>query len=111
LVLITSERRIGQETSAQSRYFISSLPPNAAKLLAAVRSHWGIENSLHWQLDIVFDEDHSRIRKDNSPQNFAVIRQMALNLLKSEKTAKGGIQAKRLQAAWDENYLLEVLSV
>lgn len=111
VVLITSERRIGQETSLQERYFISSLPPKAAKLMAAARSHWGIENNLHWQLDIVFDEDHSRIRKDNSPQNFAVIRQMALNLLKNEKTAKGGVQAKRLQAAWDENYLLKVLSV
>jgi hypothetical protein len=66
---------------------------------------------LHWVLDVVFDEDHSRIRKDYAPQNIAVIRQMALNLLKKEKTAKGGIQAKRLQAAWDENYLLKVLSV
>jgi len=111
LVLITSERRIGQVTSTQDRYFISSLPPNAAKLLAAVRSHWGIENGLHWQLDIVFDEDHSRVRKDNAPQNLAVIRQIALNLLKNEKNARGGLQAKRLQAAWDENYLLKVLSV
>lgn len=111
LVLVTSERRIGEETSIQSRYFISSLQPHAKKLLFAVRSHWSIENSLHWQLDIVFDEDHSRIRKDNSPQNFAVIRQLALNLLKKEKTAKGGLQSKRLQAAWDDNYLLKVLSV
>ena len=80
-------------------------------MLEAVRSHWGVENSLHWVLDVVFDEDHSRVRKDNAPQNLAVIRQLALNLLKKEKTAKGGIQAKRLQAAWDENYLLKVLSV
>lgn len=111
LVLITSERRIGEEISIQSRYFISSLPPQAEKLLSAVRSHWGIENSLHWQLDITFDEDHSRIRKDNAPQNIAVIRQLALNLLKKEKTAKGGLQSKRLQAGWDEKYLLKVLSV
>jgi predicted transposase YbfD/YdcC len=111
LVMIVSERRIGQEVTTQSRYFISSLKPNAAKLLEAVRSHWGIENSLHWVLDVVFDEDHSRIRKDNAPQNMAVIRQMALNLLKNEKTAKGGVQSKRLQAALDENYLLKVLSV
>lgn len=111
LVLVTAERRIGQETSIQSRYFISSLQSRAKKLLFAVRSHWSIENRLHWQLDIVFDEDHSRIRKDNSPQNFAVIRQLALNFLKKDKTAKGGLQSKRLQAAWDDNYLLKVLSV
>jgi predicted transposase YbfD/YdcC len=111
LVMIVSERRIGQKVTTQARYFISSLKPDATKLLGAVRSHWGVENSLHWVLDVVFDEDHSRIRKDNAPQNIAVIRQMALNLLKNEKTAKGGIQAKRLQAAWDENYLLKVLTV
>ena len=83
----------------------------AEKLLDAVRSHWGVENSLHWVLDVVFDEDHSRVRKDHAPQNLAVIRQIAVNLLMQEKTAKGGIQAKRLQAAWDEAYLLKVLSV
>lgn len=111
LVRIVSERRIGQQVTTQSRYFISSLEPDATKLLGTIRSHWGVENSLHWVLDVVFDEDHCRIRKDNAPQNIAVIRQMALNLLKNEKTAKGGVQAKRLQAAWDENYLLKVLNV
>jgi predicted transposase YbfD/YdcC len=71
----------------------------------------GIENSLYWVLDVVFDEDNSRIRKDHAPQNFSVIRQMATNLLKNEKTTKGGILAKRLQAALDEKPLLKVLSV
>jgi predicted transposase YbfD/YdcC len=111
LVMVISERRIGAETTIQARYFISSAPPIASKMLDSVRSHWGIENGLHWILDVVFDEDHNRVRKDNAPQNLAVIRQLALNLLKNEKTAKGGIQAKRLQAAWDENYLLKILSV
>jgi predicted transposase YbfD/YdcC len=111
LVLVQSQRKIGKKTTTQARYFISSLPPKAEKLLDAVRSHWGVENSLHWVLDVVFDEDHSRVRKDHAPQNLAVIRQIAVNLLKQEKTAKGGIQAKRLQAAWDEAYLLKVLSV
>lgn len=111
LIRIVSERRIGDETSFQTRYFISSLEPKASKLLEAVRSHWEIENSLHWVLDVVFNEDKSRVRKGNAPQNLGVIRQMALNLLKNEKSAKGGIQSKRLQAALDENYLLKVLSV
>ncbi len=111
LVMILSERRIGEQTTIQARYFISSLEPKASQVLAAVRSHWGVENQLHWILDVVFDEDHSRIRKDHAPQNFAVIRQIALNLLKQEKTAKGGIQAKRLQAAWDTDYLLKIISV
>jgi predicted transposase YbfD/YdcC len=111
LAMILSERRIGEQTTLQARYFISSLEPKAAQILASVRSHWGVENQLHWVLDVVFDEDHSRIRKDHAPQNFAVIRQIGLNLLKQEKTAKGGIQAKRLQAAWDIDYLLKVISV
>jgi predicted transposase YbfD/YdcC len=103
LIMIVFERRAGQKVITQARYFISSLKPDAAKLLEAVSSHWGVENSLHWVLDVVFDEDHSRIQIDNAPQNNVVIRQMALNLLKNEKTAKGGIQAKCVQAAWDEN--------
>jgi predicted transposase YbfD/YdcC len=111
LVMVRCKRQIGEEVTSQDRYFISSLAPDAEKLLAAVRSHWGIENSLHWVLDVVFDEDHSRIRKDHAPQNLAVIRQMALNMLKKEKTTKGGVHAKRLQAALDEKYLLKVISV
>ena len=84
---------------------------DATQLQEVVRSHWGIENSLHWILEVVFDEDHNRICKDNALQNFAMIRQMALNPLKNEKTARGGIQAKHLQAAWDEDYLLKVFIV
>ena len=78
-------------------------------MLKAVRGHWDIENSLHWVLDIALDEDHHRVRKDNGPANFAVLRHIALNLLKQEKTVKAGIKAKRLKAGWDEPYLLKVL--
>ena len=110
LVMILSERRIDDEIEVQDRYFISSLESNAEKILRAKRSYWGIENRLHWVLDIAFNEDRSRVRKDNAPQNFAVLRHMALNLLKQEKTAKGGIKAKRLQCGWNVDYLLRVLA-
>lgn len=110
LVMLLSERRIGEESEVQDRYFISSLESNADKILRAKRSYWGIENRLHWVLDIAFNEDRSRVRKDNAPQNFAVLRHMALNLLKQEKTAKGGIKAKRLQCGWNTDYLLKVLA-
>ena len=76
----------------------------------AVRSYWGVANGLYWCLDIAFREDESRIRKGAGDQNFAVLRHMALNLLKQEKTAKVGLKAKRLKAGWDEAYLLKVLA-
>jgi len=93
----------------QTRYFISSLPADAKAILKAKRSHWKIENQLHWVLDIAFREDECRVRKDHAAENLAVLRHMALNLLKNEKTAKGGIHAKRLQAGWNNDYLLTIL--
>ena len=79
------------------------------QLKAAIRSHWSIENSLHWTLDVTFREDQCRVRKDNGPQNINTLRQIGHNLLKNETTLKVGIQGKRLNAGWDENYLLKVL--
>lgn len=110
LIRIESERKIGETTESQVSYFITSLENDAKKILHAKRSHWGVENSLHWVLDIAFNEDHSRVRKDNSPQNFAIIRHMALNLLKLEQSLKVGIKAKRLRCGWDTDYLLKVFS-
>jgi predicted transposase YbfD/YdcC len=75
----------------------------------AVRSDWGVENSLHWVLDVTFDEDRSRIRKENAPENFGLLRRLALCLLKKESTSKRSIKGKRLKASWDEGYLLRVL--
>ena len=76
---------------------------------AAARYHWSIENSLHWSLDVTFREDQSRVRKGHGPRNMATLRQIAHNLLKRETSLKVGIQGKRLQAGWKEDYLLKVL--
>jgi len=106
---IRSQRWIGQERSCEDRYHIASIL-GANNLLWAVRSHWGIENELHWTLDIAFDEDHCRVRKEHGAENFAILRHIALNLLKQEKSCKRSIKGKRLFAGWKEDYLLKVLS-
>ncbi len=106
---IRAQRQVGTEKSCEDRYHLTSLV-GAKQILWAVRSHWGIENELHWTLDIAFDEDHCRVRKDNGPQNFAMLRHIALNLLKQEQTSKRGIKGKRLLAAWNQDYLLKVLA-
>lgn len=93
------------------RYYISSLKNNAKQAFQAVRGHWGIENELHWVLDLAFREDESRIRKDHGSENLAVLGHMALNLLKREKRTHVGIKTKRLKAPWDENHMLQVLGV
>ena len=109
VVKVTAQRETATETTVHSRYYISSLAGRAKTLLEASRKHWSIENSLHWSLDVTFREDHSRVRKDNGPQNLAVLHQIALNLLKQETTLKRGLQGKRLKAGWVEDYLLTVL--
>jgi len=109
LVMVASERTVGEKTSHETRYYISSLPPDAAKLAAAIRGHWGIENQQHWTLDMAFNEDRSRSRKGNAPDNFAVLRRIALNLLKLDKSKKLSLAGKRKAAGWDTAYLLRVL--
>jgi predicted transposase YbfD/YdcC len=106
---IRSQRWIGEEKSCEDRYHIASIT-GATRILWAVRSHWGIENGLHWTLDLAFDEDRCRVRKEHGAENFAVLRHIALNLLKQEKTCKRGIKGKRLLAGWKQDYLLKVLS-
>jgi predicted transposase YbfD/YdcC len=110
IAMIKSERRIGTESSTEVRYFISSLNGSAKQTLGAVRQHWGVENGLHWKLDIAFREDECRVRQENAAENFVVLRHVALNLLNQEKTAKVGTHAKRLKAGWDERYLLKILN-
>ncbi len=109
LVRLESERRVGDTTTTEVRYYLSSLSGNAKKVLKAIRHHWGIENSLHYVLDVAFDEDDCRIRKDHAPINLATIRQMALNLLRKETTCKNGIAIKRRKAGWDNTYLRKML--
>ena len=110
VVKVTAHREANTETTVKSRYYISSLNANAAKLLDATRTHWSIENSCHWVLDVGLNEDACRIRKNNGSENFAILRRIALNLLKGEKSAKLGVANKRLKAAWDNDYLITVLS-
>jgi predicted transposase YbfD/YdcC len=109
VVKVVGRRETPAGTTVQPRYYISSLDAPAERLLKVVRTHWSIENSLHWSLDVTFGEDHCRIRKDHAPQNMATLRQVSHNLLKNETSLKVGIQGKRLQAGWKEDYLLKVL--
>jgi predicted transposase YbfD/YdcC len=110
LILVRAERRLGDQVSVERRYFISSRADPAQRQLAVIRSHWGIENELHWCLDVAFGEDHSRLRTGDGAQNFSGLRRLALTLLKREQTAKIGLKAKRHKAGWDTAYLLKVLA-
>jgi predicted transposase YbfD/YdcC len=97
------------KSQLESRYFITSLSKNAEQLADYIRGHWTIENQLHWVLDVEFGEDDSRIKFDNAPENLAVIRHLALNLLKLNQKFKGSIKSKRNRAGWDNNYLRQIL--
>lgn len=106
--VISYVKRDGKDTY-EVRYYLSSLKPDAERFAAAVRGHWGIENSLHWVLDATFDEDQSRIRKDHGPENFALLRRIAVNVVRQD-TSKGSVRKKRKRAAWNDDALLSILA-
>lgn len=108
--LVESERYIKGKTSIERRCFIASIKPNARKFAQAVRQHWAIENNLHWQLDVSFDEDKLRMRVKNAAQNLAILRRMVLNLLKQEPS-KGSLKGKRKRAGWSKAYLNKLLGI
>jgi predicted transposase YbfD/YdcC len=109
IVMVQRERYLNDATSMETSYYVTSLESDAECVAQAVRGHWGIENSLHWVLDIAFREDECRIRKDNAPANFAIMRHIALNLLRKETSLKRSIRTKRLKAGWDTDYLARIL--
>jgi len=107
--LVRSTRIIGDNEATEDRLYISSLNADAKKHNFVIRKHWGIENSLHWVLDMVFDEDHCRKRKNHSAENFAIVRHVALNLLKQDKTPRLSIIRKRLKSGWESYYLEKII--
>lgn len=110
LARVRSHREVKGEKSVEDRYFLTSLPRDAARILRAVRQHWGIENGLHWVLDVAFDEDRSPARARNAQANWAALRRLVISILKQDKTTKAGMEAKRLKAGWDRNYLIKLLN-
>ncbi len=111
IIEVASHREINGKHQNEKRYYISSLPANATKILHAVRQHWGIENKLHWVLDITFADDQSRVRKGNAPSNMAIIKKTALNLLQIVKKNHPRMSLKRMRklAGWDNGFMDEVL--
>src|SRR6266436_1510926 len=106
--MVEATRTLAGETTVEQRFYLTSLPPDASRFARAVRNHWGIENQLHWTLDVTFGEDQSRLRTGHGPENVAVLRHIALNLLHQEPSTKS-MPRKRLACALNSNYLLKVL--
>jgi predicted transposase YbfD/YdcC len=108
--VVEARRTVNGQESVERRYYLSSLPADAEKFGRAVRGHWGVENGLHWVLDMVFGEDQSRARSGYAVENLAATRRLAINLLRRDKTCQRGIKGKLLRAAIDPDYLIRILS-
>ena len=109
LIVEQSSRQLWNKTTHSTRFFLSSLAADFAHFPNSIRSHWGVENQLHWCLDVIFSEDDSRIRKDHAPRNMTILRRLALNLLRQD-TSSGSLKMKRYQAGLNNNFLLRILS-
>jgi predicted transposase YbfD/YdcC len=109
--MVSYTREIGEQIQTETRFYLTSFMEDAKRFALSVRNHWQIEINLHWSLDVSFHEDLCRVRSGHAAENFAVIRHIALNLLKNEKTSKVGIATKRKRSGWDERYLAKVLAV
>jgi predicted transposase YbfD/YdcC len=109
LGMVERQRTVAGKTTVEVHYYLTSLTGSGRQFGEAVRTHWSVENGLHWVLDVVFQEDQSRLRRDHAAENFAVLRHLALSLLRQESTCSNGIKVKRLKAAWDDHYLTRVL--
>lgn len=108
--VVESTRTLGGKTTVERRYYLSSLPVDVTTFARAVRGHWGIENRLHWCLDVVMGEDQSRVRSGHAAQNLALVRKWALNRLRADQTRPASLRAKRLIAAWDRDFLRQLLT-
>ena len=109
IIRLQRERRVGEQITRETTYYISSLPADAARLLQSTQHHWAIENSFHWVMDVTFGEDHSRIRNEDSAENMAVLRSIALNLLKRDPS-QSSLRQKRFRAAMDNDFLFYLLT-
>jgi len=109
LGMVERQRTVAGKTTVEVHYYLTSLAGSGQQFGEAVRTHWSVENGLHWVLDVVFQEDQSRLRREHAAENFAVLRHLALSLLRQESTCSNGIKVKRLKAAWDDQYLTRVL--
>lgn len=109
LACVRSTRIVKEKETVELRYYISSIRADAERIGRAIRSHWSIENKLHWQLDVSYGEDGCKVRKDNGAENFSIIRRATLNLLKADKKTKAGIKNKRSKAGWNKQYMIDIL--
>jgi len=110
VIVVESERIIDGAKHEERRLYVTSLSAEAAELGGLVRSHWGIENQMHWVLDVAFREDHHRARSGHAAQNLSLIRRMALNLLRQDTSRKVGVKTKRMEAGWNPDYLRQILT-
>ncbi len=111
IVMVEATRQIGENQSCERRYYLSSLGADIERLSQAIRRHWGVENRLHWCLDMAFNEDQCRVRTGHAAANLSILRRIALNLLRLDSSAKAGIKNRRLPAGWNPNYRDKLLGL